>query len=289
MSVTYASSSKLKKFIPLIVLVVVLAIVAIDCFVVVPAGHTGVVVNLGEVRENVLQEGFHFKVPFIQEVINISNKIQKEEVVADAVSKDLQQISSSIAVNYRVGLSSSAQIYKNVGYDYAEIILLPAVQESMKAISAKYTAEELITMRSQIGTEIKTTLDEKVKGYGIVIEDFNIVNFAFSEEFNAAIEAKQVAEQNLIKTKTEQEQAIVIAEAEAQKKVIAAEAEATAILAEAEANAKANKVIAESIQNSLLEYLKLDKWDGKLPLVQGADGTIIDLGSLLEEAQTPAE
>ncbi len=291
MANVYANPSKMKKFIPAIVIVVLVALVALGSFVIVPAGHTGVIVTLGKVNENVLQEGFHFKIPFVQDVINISNKIQKEEVAADAVSKDLQQISSSIAVNFRVGLSSSAQIYKNVGDRYSEIILLPAVQESMKAISAKYTAEELITQRSQIAGEIKETLDGKVKGYGIVVEDFNIVNFTFSDEFNAAIEAKQVAEQNLIKTQTEQEQALVIANAEAQKKVIAADAEAKAILAEANANAEANRVIAESIGEKLLEYLKIEKWDGELPLVQGADGTIIDLGSLLDESatETPAE
>lgn len=285
MNVPFSPSPKLKKLIPLLVVLALLAIVAIASFVIVPAGHTGVVVTLGKVNASVLQEGFHFKLPFVQDVVNISNKIQKQEVVADAVSKDLQQISSSIAVNYRVGFSSSAQIYQNVGDRYAEIILLPAVQESMKAISAKYTAEELITQRSQIASEIKTTLDEKVKSYGIVIEDFNIINFAFSAEFNEAIEAKQVAEQNLIKTQTEQQQALVIAEAEAKKKVIAAEAEATATLKEAEANAEANRIIAESIGEHLLQYLEIEKWDGKLPLVQGANGSMIDISALLQNAQ----
>ena len=118
-----------------------------------------------------------------------------------------------------------------------------------------------------------------------MIEDFNIINFAFSAEFNEAIEAKQVAEQNLIKTQTEQQQALVIAEAEAKKKVIAAEAEATATLKEAEANAEANRIIAESIGEHLLQYLEIEKWDGKLPLVQGADGSMIDISALLQNAQ----
>ncbi len=288
----YPVSNKWKKLIPVLVILMILALGALASFVIVPAGHTGVVVTLGKVDDAVLQEGFHFKIPFVQDVINISNKIQKEEVAADAVSKDLQQISSSIAVNFRVGFDSSARIFKNVGDRYAEIILLPAVQESMKATSAKYTAEELITQRSQIAGEIKSTLDEKVKDYGIVIEDFNIVNFAFSEEFNAAIEAKQVAEQNLIKTKTEQEQALVVANADAEKKKIAANAEAEAILAEAKANAEANRLIAESIEGTLLEYLKIEKWNGELPLVQGSDGTMLDIGTLLEDAPvdgTPSE
>ena len=277
-----AANEKKKKWILIGVIAVLALIVLTSCFVVVPAGHTGVIVTLGKVNSNVLPEGFHFKMPFVQEVVNISNKIQVQEVSAEAVSKDLQQVSSSIAVNYRVALDQSAKIYQNVGDKYSEIILLPAIQESMKAVTAQYTAEELITKRSQIGDEVKTGLEHKVEEYGIKIEKFNIVNFSFSKEFTAAIEAKQVAEQNLTKTKTEQEQALVIADAEAKKKVIAAEAEAKAILEKANANAEANRVISESIDENLLNYLKIDKWDGKLPLVQGSDSNIIDLASLKE-------
>ena len=103
---------------------------------------------------------------------------------AAAVTKDLQSVSSDIAVNFRVSFNSSAEIVQNLGRDYQEIILLPAVQESMKSVSARYTAEELITMRAQVGQEIKETLEEKVTEYGIIVEKFNIVNFAFSQEFD---------------------------------------------------------------------------------------------------------
>ncbi|MCL2508027.1 MAG: prohibitin family protein [Oscillospiraceae bacterium] len=264
------------------ILIAALAFAAIvvlsSIFVVVPAGHTGVVVTLGEVSDKVLQEGLHVKAPFIQSIEKISNKIQKEEVEAAAVSRDLQSVKSNIAVNYRVGLDSSAKIYKNIGRDYQSVVLLPAVQESMKSVSAKYTAEELITKRAQVGQEIKETLEEKVKDYGIIIDRFNIVNFDFSPEFNNAIEAKQVAEQNLIKTKTEQEQAIVIAEAEAKKQVIAAEAEATAIKTKAEAQAEANNRLTGSLNQNLIEYQKIQKWDGKLPTVTGSSA-LIDIGA----------
>ena len=208
---TQKMNAKLKKIIPVAVIVVIAAVILSFSVVIVPAGSTGVVMTFGKVSDDVMQEGLHFKAPFVQKVAIISNKIQKQEVQANAVSKDLQTVDSQIAVNYRVGLDSSANIYKNIGERYEEIVLLPAVQESMKSVSAKYTAEELITLRAQVGEEIKTSLEEKVSEYGIVIEKFSIVNFDFSEEFNAAIEAKQVAEQNLIKTKTEQELAIVIA------------------------------------------------------------------------------
>ena len=267
-------NSKVKKIIPIVAVIIVKAIIASFSIVIVPAGSTGVVMTLGKVSDNVMQEGLHFKVPFVQNVAIISNKIQKQEVQANAVSKDLQTVESEIAVNYRVGLDSSANIYKNIGERYEEIVLLPAVQESMKSVSAKYTAEELITLRAQVGEEIKSSLEEKVSEYGIVIEKFSIVNFDFSEEFNEAIEAKQVAEQNLIKTKTEQEQAIVIAEAEAQKKLIAAQAEADAITAKAQAQADANKLLAESLNDNVVEYEKIQKWDGKLPTVTGSDALI---------------
>lgn len=276
-------SSKVKKIIPAAVIVVILAIILSFSIVIVPAGSTGVVITLGKVSDNVMQEGFHFKVPFVQNVAIISNKIQKQEVQANAVSKDLQTVESEIAVNYRVGFDSSANIYKNIGERYEEIVLLPAVQESMKSVSAKYTAEELITLRAQVGEEIKSSLEEKVGEYGIVIEKFSIVNFDFSEEFNQAIEAKQVAEQNLIKTKTEQEQAIVIAEAEAQKQLIAAQAEADAITTKAQAQADANKLLAESLTDNVVEYEKIQKWDGKLPTVTGSDALISFNPDELEE------
>ncbi len=267
-----------------IVIGVVIALAAIvlvaSSIVIVPAGSTGVVVTLGKVSDSPLSEGFHLKLPFVQTVEIISNKIQKQEADAPAVSKDLQAIESTIAVNFRIASNSSPYIYKNIGRDYQNIVLLPAVQESMKSVTAMYTAEDLITQRAQVSTEVKASLEEKMKDYGIIIEKFNIVNFDFSEEFNNAIEAKQVAEQNLIKTQTEQQQAIVIAEAEAKKQVIAAEAEAEAILKKAQAQAEANETIAQSLTEGLTDYLTVDKWNGELPQVTGSGGTIIDIGNM---------
>lgn len=272
-------NKKLIKIIPIVVVVILAAGLLFMSIQIIPAGNTGVVMTFGKVSDNVMQEGLNFKIPFVQSVAVISNKIQIQEVEAAAVSKDLQSVSSKIAVNYRVGLDSSANIYKNIGRDYESIVLLPAVQESMKSISAKYTAEELITKRAQVGDEIQQALEDKVNGYGIIIEKFNIVNFDFSSEFNEAIEAKQVAEQNLIKTQTEQEQAIVIAEAEARQKRIAAQAEADAITTKAQAQANANKLLAESLNGNVIEYEKIQKWDGKLPYATGGN-SILDMSSI---------
>ena len=252
-----------------------------SCCVVVPAGHSGVVMTLGKVSDQVLSEGFHLKAPFVQQVELISNKIQKKEVAANAVSKDLQTVNSNVAVNFRISNASSASVFPNIGRGYEDVVLLPAVQESMKSVSAKYTAEELITKREAVSQETKDTLESKVQEYGIIIEKFNIVNFDFSDEFNAAIEAKQVAEQNLLKTKTEQEQALVIAKTEAEKKVLTAQAEADAIKVQAEAQAEANRLLTASLTDTLDEYQKVQKWDGKLPTVTGGSA-ILDTRSLTE-------
>lgn len=277
-----AVNPKVAKRVALWGAVAVLALVVLfSAFVVVPAGSTGVVVTLGRVSETPLQEGLHLKVPLLQTVEVLSNKIQKADVDAPAVSKDLQAISSNIAVNFRVGNKSAAYIYQNIGRDYQTIMLLPAVQESMKSVTAKYTAEELITERAQVSQEVKSTLEEKVNSYGIIIEKFNIVDFDFSAEFSAAIEAKQVAEQNLIKTQTEQQQALVIAEAEAKKKVIAAEAEAEAILKKAEAQAEANRKVSASLNQNLIEYSKVEKWNGELPVATGGN-TFMDISGAAE-------
>lgn len=258
-----------------IVIGVAAIILCASSFTIIPAGHTGVVMTLGKVSETSFQEGFHLKIPFVQSVEVMSNKIQVYETPASAVSKDMQTVSSTIAVNYRISSDSSDDIYKNVGIDYKTVLITPIVQECMKSVTAKYTAEELITERAAVGEEVKTALDAKLNSYGIYIEKFNIVNFDFSEEFNNAIEAKQVAEQNLIKTKTEQEQAIVVAEAEAEKKIIAADAEAQAILAEAQAQADANKLLQESLSNEVIMYEQITKWNGVLPNVTGSDGGLM--------------
>jgi regulator of protease activity HflC (stomatin/prohibitin superfamily) len=269
---------KTKKHIKKILIGIAVLCVACGSFKVIPAGHTGVVMTLGKVSDNVLQEGFHLKVPFVQDVEVMSNKIQVYETAASAVSKDLQTVNSTIAVNYKISTDASAKIYKNIGTDYKTVLIASVVQECMKSATAKYTAEQLITERNVVGDEIKTSLDEKLNEYGIYIEKFNIVNFDFSQEFNTAIEAKQVAEQNLIKTKTEQQQAIVVANAEAEKKVIAADAEAKAILAEAQAQADANKLLEQSLSSKVLQYEKITKWNGELPKVSGENDLLIDVG-----------
>ena len=289
---------------PLIATIIVIAFIAavsvIMSIKIVPAGCTGVVMTFGEVSDTSLTEGLHFVIPFAQKVEIISNKIQIYETTADAVSKDLQAVSTKIAVNYRIRSEASARIFREIGVDYKDVILMPTVQEGMKSVCAKYNAEQLISQRAAVAEEIKVELEGKVSEYGIEIEKFNIVNFDFSKEFNEAIEAKQVAEQNLIKTRTEQNQEIVVAEAEAKKKVIqaeadaknkvvAAEAEAKAIKAKADAQAQANKTISASLNPSLIQYQTIEKWNGVVPKVAGSANPLVSLGIDDDSSSTTAK
>ena len=240
--------------------------VLFSSWVIIEPGHTGVVVTMGKVEDNVLQEGFHFKVPFVQEVVKIDNRIVKLEVQTEAFSKDLQTVTTNLAINYRVDTKKSYSIYKNVGSNYESVLVIPAVNEVLKAISSSYTAEESVTNRTLISDGLVQGLNEKLNDSGLYVTDVNIIDFDFSDAFIQAIEEKQVAQQKLLTAETEKQTAIAKAQAEAETIKIKAEAEA-----------EANKVLSESITTNVIEYNKIEKWDGKLPQVTGDSGTLIDL------------
>lgn len=253
------------KWIGLGVLLVLLIVVLVNSFTVVNAGHTGVVVTLGRVNETVLQEGLHFKIPFVQEIVLIDNRITKLEVETEAISKDLQPLNTALAINYRVDTAKSYSIYKNIGSDYETVLVSPAANEVLKAITAKYTAEESVTNRALISDGLVEALNEKLNTIGLYVTDVNIINFQFSQDYIDAIEEKQIAQQQLLKAETEKQTAITNAEAEAESMRIKAEAEAAA-----------NKAITESLTSELINYNKVEKWDGQLPQVSGGTA-IVDL------------
>lgn len=258
---------KIIKIVIAVVCVLIAGAVLATSFTVVKAGHTGVVLTFGAVEENVLEEGLHFKIPFIQSVVQMNNRTQKIETDGTASSKDLQIISYVVAVNFHVNDASSASLYQNVGVDYGTVIIVPAIQESIKAVTAQFTAEELITKRQLVGDQIKAALSEKISEYGIVVEIFNIVNFDFSEEFNAAVEAKQTAQQNALKA----EQDLARIEVEAKQKITQAEAEAKSI-----------QLIQDALESSpdYVDYIKWSKWNGELPQVMGDSGVLVDVGEV---------
>lgn len=246
-----------------------LLIVAFNSFTIVNSGCTGVVTVFGAVKDTPLSEGIHFKLPFISDIIVMDNRTQKIDVQGSASSKDLQVVSSTVSVNYRLDGSSSAAIYKTVGKSYEATIIQPAVPEAVKAVTAKYTAEELLTKRQEVSEQIKDALSEKVGSYGIKLENFNVTNFDFSEEFNKAVESKQTAQQNALKA----EQDLARIKIEAQQQVEQAKAEAEAL------KLKSQQVTPDMVK---LEFIK--KWDGKLPTVSGGSGTIMNIDSLINSA-----
>lgn len=272
-----------KAIITVAVVIIVAVIAAISVVTTIPAGHTGVVTTFGKVSETVLQEGLHFKMPW-QTVHKINNQITKLEVETEAFSKDLQTVSTVIAVQYRVDKAKSYSIYKEVGANYEIILVTPAVNEVLKAITAQYTAEESVTNRVAVSAGLLEGLNAKLNDIGIIVEDVNIINFDFSEAYISAIEEKQVAEQRLLKAQTEAEEKKVTAQAEADANLILAEAEAQAkakarlIEAEAEAEAKeivanaeskANALISESLNQNVIDYKTVEKWNGELPVATG--------------------
>ena len=272
-----AGNLSVGKLIGAIVALVLILILVSGSIVVVSAGQTGVVLTFGRVDETVLQEGMHFKIPFAQQIVTINNRIVKLEVSTEAFSKDLQTISTVVAVNYHINKTASGTIYKEVGLGYEDVLVTPAVNEVLKAVTAQYTAQQLVGSRSDVSILLDEGLNEKLNGYGVHVDELNIINWDFSAEYISAVEAKQVAEQNLIKTRTEQEQALVIANTDAERRVIAAEAEANEIKLLSEAKAESNRILAESLSDPLIRYETLQKWDGQLPKVTGEAGALIDV------------
>lgn len=241
-----------KKFIAGgMVIAAVVLILFLNPFVTVNAGERGVLLQFGSVV-GVLDPGFHFRIPLVQYVVPIDVKTQKEQVDVNAASKDLQTIQATVALNYNVDPKFVGNIYQEIGEDYNNRIIDPAMQESVKAITAKFTAEELITKRETVKDEIKASLAERLERSYIIVDEFSIVNFDFSDEFNRAIEAKQTAVQQALK---------------AENDLRRIEIEAKQSIERAKADAESIRIQGEALkQNQDLVKLKaVEKWNGVLP------------------------
>jgi regulator of protease activity HflC (stomatin/prohibitin superfamily) len=254
-----------KNFIKIVAVVVAL-IVMLNAFETIGAGERGVVFSqFGGVGDVVLDEGLRFKMPFIQDIIPIDVKIQKSETAVAASSKDLQMVSSTIAVNYHVAPDAANKVYQDVGLLYKERIIDPAVQESMKATTAQFTAEELITRRGEVSIQIKDMLSSRLLVHSIIVDEFNIVDFSFSAVFNEAIEMKQTAEQSALKAQRDLERVKI----EAEQRITTARAEA-----------EGQRLQRETISSEILQLRAIEKWDGHLPQVTSGGTPFIDLKAL---------
>jgi len=225
-------------------IIVIFAIITLFCsFKTVKSGEVGLRIRFGKIVDSTLQEGINFKIPYIEKIKKVNVKVQKSEETVESSTKDMQIINTTVAVNYRIKIEKASSLYRTVGDKYEDTILQPAIKESIKTAIAKYNAEEITTKRNEVSNECLKAIQGKVEKYGIAIEDFNLTNFNFSQEYTRAIEEKQVAEQKLEKARLEAEQKVV----------------------EAEATRKANELLSQTITEKTLTEKFLEKWDGKLP------------------------
>jgi regulator of protease activity HflC (stomatin/prohibitin superfamily) len=265
--------------------VLTVLLIGLSCIASVPTGHTGVLTTFGRVEDQTLEAGMNFKAPW-QSVVKMDNRVQKQTTDLICFSSDIQEVSLQYTVNYQISSADAMTIYKTIGTDYYNNIIVPNITESVKTAVAKYSAEALVGDRSTLSKVIQDDLTTRLATYNIIVVSASIEDMDFTDAFTNAVEAKQVAEQNKLKAQTEAEQRIieanaaaeikrVEAEAEAEAKKIAADAEAYEISAKAEAEAEANKQIAESLTEELIEYKYYETWDGKLPGVVGSDTIIV--------------
>lgn len=246
----------------LIIAAVLLIIFASKPWVQVSAGERGIVMNFGAVQDNVLNEGIHFRIPVMQTIILMDVKIQKAITDAASASSDLQDVDLSVALNYHVIPDKANLVYQTIGVQFKDRIIDPAIQEVMKAVSARYTAEELITKRPAVSTEMQEALTSRLLTSNISVDAFSIVSFSFSQKFTDAIEAKQTAEQNALKAKRDLDRIKV----EAEQTIAAATAEAEALRLQ-KMNISPDLIELRKIEANLKA---IEKWNGILPQVTGA-------------------
>lgn len=244
-----------------IILVILFAWTVLNPLVFVPAGSRGILLEWGQVK-SVLPEGLNFRIPIVQSSVLMVVQTQKFEAEATAASKDLQNVHTKVALNYHLSPDAVGKLYRDVGVDYSDRVISPAVQESVKAATATYTAEQLITQRSMVKDQIDRLLTERLVKYDVTVETTSITDFQFSEIFTQSIESKVTAEQLALKAQNDLERIKI----EAQQKIESAKAEAESLRIQNEQLQKSKDVLA-------LRWI--EKWDGHLPMVYGGDSNLL--------------
>ena len=276
-----------------VVALIVAIILTFSMIKTVPTGYTGILTTFGKVEPNTVSAGVHVIAPW-QKIVKLDNRTQKVSVETDTFSKDIQQVKVSLAVNFCIDQATAQELYKTVGVNYYESVVLPRILENVKAVVAEYSAENLVAKRGELSDEILTRLTDDAAAYGINIISISVEDIDFTDEFTDAVERKQVASQNKLAAETEQAQktmeeqaaadrAVISAKAKAEQDIIAANAEleVTKIQAEAalyagEKEAEMNKRIAESLTPNLVKYYYIKQWEGVLPkTVLGEDNSFM--------------
>ena len=275
----------------LLVIVIFGGAIWIQGFARVPAGYRGVLLTWGKVEDRILPEGLSFIIPFAQSVELMNVQVQKAESMESTATNDLQEVTTTVAVNFRLNPGSVNTIYRELRKDYVSRVIKPNIEESLKAATAQYTAEELITRRPVVKSTFDDILAERLLVFDIEVIAVSLTDFQFSPSFAAAIEAKVTAEQAALEAKNkleqvryEAQQQIIQAEAEKNATVARARGEAEAAIIEANATAQSIELITDQMTPEYAQYLWLSQWDGKLPAVVGeGQGFIIDLSTLTGE------
>lgn len=289
------------KFIAMVLVVVLLAVGFIDLvepngwgfLSKVPNGKVAVVTEFGKAQDEVLEPGLHTK-GYFQVLHPMSVQKQKMTVELAAFSSDIQQVNTLITLNYNIDKVNAATLYREIGSDYVSTLMYPRVQENAKIVFSRYTAENLVQKRDVLSTEILALMQEDLSTYGIHVSEVAIEDIDFTDAFTNAVEAKQVATQEKLTAQTQQERLTMEAEAQAERETIAAQAqaernkiaadaEAYAIKTKAEAEADANAKVAASLSDALIDYVRAQAWDGKLPTITGDTPTIVDMNDFAWE------
>jgi regulator of protease activity HflC (stomatin/prohibitin superfamily) len=261
----------------ILIVLLILFIILWGSFSIVPAGHRGVVLWWGSVEKRIMGEGFNFKVPIAEKVIKVDVRVQPHPFKEiDASSKEYQMVKMTGMMNFHIDPSYVNDLYQKVGLDFADKVIDPAFNDFVKEVVPTYPIGEILPKREEIRKRAMGKLGENLTRYHIIVDDIYFANIRFSPEYEKAIEAKQVAQQQV----ETQRQVLAQREIEAQQKVATAKGEAESILVVAQGQAKANDALSRSISPILVQYKGIEKWNGILPQVSGGALPLIDLGKM---------
>ena len=268
------------------IIFVVIIVVIMMAFRTVNTGTVGLLTTFGQVQDKTLGPGMHLVNPISDDIIPMSIQIQKEQQKASAASSDLQDVASTVVVNYHIDQNSAVEIFKTIGLAFPDKIIDPKISEIVKSVSAKYKASQLITEREKVRSQIQTLLSDSLKPYNLLVDGVAITNFEFSPQFTKTIEQTVVAQQELItqqnqlaKVKVDAQQRVAIANATKTANILQAEGTANATVINANGEAQAIELVNNQIKNSphYVNYFKIKTWNGKLPVVASNGGNIITL------------
>jgi regulator of protease activity HflC (stomatin/prohibitin superfamily) len=258
----------------IVILLLVIFVLLWGTFVIVPAGHRGVILWWGSVEKRIMGEGLNFKVPIAENVIKVDVKVQPHPFKEiDASSKEYQMVKMTGMMNFHIDPSYVNDLYQKVGLDFADKVIDPAFNDFVKEVVPTYPIGEILPKREEIRQRAMRKLGDNLSRYHIIVDDIYFANIRFSPGYEGAVEAKQVAQQQV----ETQKQVLAQREIEAQQKVATAKGEAESILVVAQGQAKANDALSRSISPILVQYKSIEKWNGILPQVSGGSIPFVDL------------